>query len=491
MINEKLFQNQKTATILKGEFKGRDVDILVLYVNKTLGVVDFIIDEEGELFLYKSEFENNRNDFLGIYLMLTKSRKSVKDFAFKEFDNSSDIILKDNRVKDLIDSGFQVLSEELVNKYIKDSGITVNKSFSYKLPSMVVNVTRTLEKMTRGKSNYKLHPDIVDTSKFKGNPISPKARYIIMSTLDGKCHYTLLSSEPGTGKSTIAKIVAEEEDIPVYQMQFSNGTDEEGALCGVIPNTEDPNGTPWLRKESVLLWAMRYGGLVILDEINKAPTTLTSVLNSILDDNASYTTDTGEVIHIHKDFRIIATMNPKVENVVNDSTVNRFKVYRMPYPTDKELLDNFLCVQIPELKANKKLGEQLIKDFNKVNSELKMKGFPANTPRNVITLANDLLDVKQFTKNTKETKEIIQRAYEANLVDWLDVNYINDEADVVELYSLCTQLSGEIEKLLVESSSTESGDTDLGITVKKKVLSGDSVLDELNEIEDMLMSKNS
>lgn len=493
MINCNVFKRQASLTYLKGKYlkelpdgktevdKDSELDVLLFYVNNSYKVVPVIFDVKNDKIIFPEFIESIVDDLIEVHTSLIND---LKKYDKEYLVDSQKFEIVGDYVKELTEDKIMLLSENTVNKFFekdKESGknrFSIKKGYKYQLIKKDV-ASISSDKMTRGLENYELHPDRIDTSSYKDYEISTLEEYIVMSTMDGKEHYTLLTGDPGTGKSTIAKVIAEREQIPVYQMQFSNGTDEEGALCGVIPNTEDPKGTPWLRKESVLLFAMRYGGLVILDEINKAPTSMTSALNSILDDNASYTTDTGEVVHLHKDFRLIATMNPKVENVVNDSTVNRFRVFRIGSLSDEQLKSR-LMVQLPELKNNNEIADLMISHYNKINSELAVEGKITNTPRNLLALASSILELASLGYEITKTR--IQNIYRSNFIDWLDVNYIADNNEYDKLYSLSDTLGEELFKKVIVQ---EKEDKDLGITISLNT-SYNKNIEELSRIEKSL-----
>lgn len=482
MIDSKVFKRQASLTYLKGKYVNdpdSDLDILLFYVNNSYNVVNFIFDVKAGKIVFPEFLESIVDDIIEVHSSLVNDMTS---YDKEYYDDSYVYKVTGDLVKELTKDKILLLSEKIVNDFLKNKEIQIEDGYEYKLiKTELSNITSN--KMTRGVKNYEVHPALLDLSEYKDYEISPFEDYIVRSTVDGREHYTLLTGDPGTGKSTIAKVFAYKEDIPVYQMQFSNGTDEEGALCGVIPNTEDPNGTPWLRKESVLLFAMRHGGLVILDEINKAPTSMTSALNSILDDNASYTTDTGEVVHLHKDFRLIATMNPKVENIVNDSTVNRFRVFRIQPLNDEQLMSR-LITKLPELEQNGDMAKTLIAHYNKVNSELSVRGKITNTPRNLLSLASNILELdtigSSWTNSDKEN--YIISLYKSNLVEWLDVNYIADTSEYESLYSLCETLAKELySKIIIQKKE----DRDLGITININV-NNDINVKVLQDLEDQL-----
>jgi midasin len=60
-----------------------------------------------------------------------------------------------------------------------------------------------------------------------------------------------------------------------------------------------------------LVKAVKEGSLIILDEINLAPSEVLEALNRLLDDNRElYISESGTVLKAHPNFRIFAAMNP-------------------------------------------------------------------------------------------------------------------------------------------------------------------------------------
>jgi hypothetical protein len=105
---------------------------------------------------------------------------------------------------------------------------------------------------------------------------------------------------------------------------------------------------------------MRYGGVVVVDEINAAPPEILFVLHSVTDDERQIvlTQKDGEVVKAHPDFWFVATMAPEYHGTekLNQALKDRFEVVlQYPYEVDIErqlIKDEWL------IRAAEKLREQ-------------------------------------------------------------------------------------------------------------------------------------
>ena len=127
------------------------------------------------------------------------------------------------------------------------------------------------------------------------------------------------------------KIACAQNEIPCYVTQFSANSQEDDFISSYIPNTTGEGGQ-FLLKRSDFTYAFEYGGIVILDEINFASPNVLSIFNSAIDDSACIFLDDGSIIHRHKDFRCIATLNPNYNgtNKLNPAFVDRFDFFYYP-----------------------------------------------------------------------------------------------------------------------------------------------------------------
>lgn len=144
----------------------------------------------------------------------------------------------------------------------------------------------------------------------------------------------LLIGETGTGKTTIVKDIAEKLGKKWIRFNLTGETTvDEFVGKYVLENGK----TVW--QDGVLLYAMKNGLWLIVDEINVALPEILFVLHSLLDDDKSVMVaqHEGEVVKPHKNFRFFATMNPIEEYAgtkeLNKAFMSRFGVIvQIHYP---------------------------------------------------------------------------------------------------------------------------------------------------------------
>lgn len=135
-----------------------------------------------------------------------------------------------------------------------------------------------------------------------------------------------------TGKTSVASFIAQETNRPLLYMQLTWTTSvDEFVGCYLIKD----NATYWM--DWILAKAMKYWYILVLDEANMPTWEITAILHSVMDDRKILVQGTkdaeeGNIIKAHKDFRIIATINPSDEwgyvwtKEMNESLIDRFKI---------------------------------------------------------------------------------------------------------------------------------------------------------------------
>ena len=151
-----------------------------------------------------------------------------------------------------------------------------------------------------------------------------------------------------TGKTSWVAYVCQELQKPLLYMQLTGHTSvDEFIWCYLIKDWS----TYW--SDWILATAMKNGYVLVLDEPNMATWEITAVLHSVMDDRKILVQGNKEwdnVIKAHKDFRIVATINPSDEwsyvwtKEMNEALVDRFKiVVDAVYPdleTEVKILSN-------------------------------------------------------------------------------------------------------------------------------------------------------
>lgn len=165
----------------------------------------------------------------------------------------------------------------------------------------------------------------------------------------------LLTGEKGSGKTTMAMNVAKALDLDFYGMSMTRQT-TLSHLLGFI----SVNGS---YIPSQLRHAVENGGLFLLDEIDAADPNVILSLNTL--ENGFISFPTG-VLHVHEDFRLIATANPQNEHQhyvgrskLDAATLDRFDIVEVPRDPnlEKSLVDSDTIRRI-------EIVRKLLSDYN-------------------------------------------------------------------------------------------------------------------------------
>lgn len=187
------------------------------------------------------------------------------------------------------------------------------------------------------------HPGIPDSP----GPIKERVMKNGKTDLENICESfakrkpVLLIGEPGTGKNTLLKKVAHETNRShtVIPMDERIQTQE---LMGIHTVTEDgavvfePGGVP----EQV-----KYGGMLVVDEINAAPAGILKALHKLAEENPTLTVKgSNEFIEAHPEFYLAATMNPHAAGTgeIARALSSRFTplvIDRLPQAAEVDLID--------------------------------------------------------------------------------------------------------------------------------------------------------
>lgn len=146
----------------------------------------------------------------------------------------------------------------------------------------------------------------------------------IESVLAGS-RLTLLYGPPGTGKTTAAVNAGHTRGQSVYNVTL---TDETPAA--ELRGHYLPEGDRWLWKDGPAMSAFRNGGLLVLNEIDKASADALDFCHALLDDPgiSQMTLPNGETVFPHEGFAVVATTNQDYREFQQDrdAIADRFAV---------------------------------------------------------------------------------------------------------------------------------------------------------------------
>lgn len=166
---------------------------------------------------------------------------------------------------------------------------------------------------------------------------------------------TLLTGEAGSGKTTLAKQIAEEMDLEFFTMSMTRQTTLSHIL-GFI----SVNGT---YIPSSLRRCFEEGGMMLLDEIDAGDPNVLLSLNTI---ENGYISFPDSLVQCHKDFRLVATANPQDQHnfytgrtKLDAATLDRFDIIDIDRDDDleKSLVD-------PDTHQRMQLLRKILKSNN-------------------------------------------------------------------------------------------------------------------------------
>ena len=143
----------------------------------------------------------------------------------------------------------------------------------------------------------------------------------------------LLKGPSGSGKTKLAESVSAFFSQPMHQVNCSVDLDAE-SLIGFKTIIRQDGDTVIDFVDGPVVTAMKEGHILYIDEINMAKPETLPILHSVLDYRRMLTNPfTGEVIHAHPDFTVIAAINEGYVGTVpmNEALKNRFIAFQVPY----------------------------------------------------------------------------------------------------------------------------------------------------------------
>lgn len=171
----------------------------------------------------------------------------------------------------------------------------------------------------------------------------------------------LLVGDASTGKNTAIDEFGARKNLPVIVIPFNGASTPESVLGQTVV---DKDGKfKW--SDGFLVQVAREGGIIVLDEINFCPQDIAGALHDVLANRRLTLTDKdgGEVIHLHKNCWIVATMNPpeyEGTRELNLAFEDRFQILRYDYNEEFEknlLKDDKFYEIVKRLRESYQEGE--------------------------------------------------------------------------------------------------------------------------------------
>lgn len=134
----------------------------------------------------------------------------------------------------------------------------------------------------------------------------------------------VMAGPTGSGKTLACKAYAASRQVPFARISF-NGSMDPNSVLGMVNIDEGTGDITWKDGEAPI--PFRYGGVVLLDEIDLAVPKITAAFHQTLDGDRRMTLiDHAEVIKAHPDVMIFGAHNPGYTGTarMNQAFIDRF-----------------------------------------------------------------------------------------------------------------------------------------------------------------------
>ena len=160
-----------------------------------------------------------------------------------------------------------------------------------------------------------------------------------LSSCLGAKRNVLIEGPVGVGKTHLAIAVSGELKVPIFRVDGDNRYSEQKLSGWFDPPTVIKKGYgPDSFLPGPLVEAMRQGGVLFINELNRLPEGVQNVLLPAIDERILLIPRLGE-IRAHPNFLVIATQNPKefvATSHLSEAIMDRFELVVLDYQSESE-----------------------------------------------------------------------------------------------------------------------------------------------------------
>ena len=234
----------------------------------------------------------------------------------------------------------------------------------------------------------------------------------------------LIEGGAGSGKTISVQSYASARNMRYFNVSNSNGIDPSQLFGRWIPKA-DGQGYRW--QDGAVTLLVRYGGVLLLNEVNFLPERVSTVLYSLLDyrREIQLLENGGEVIKAHKDLLIIADMNAGYRGTheLSQAWNDRYGI-KLEFPYDKAIE-----LKVVGNRSLLNLADKLREQFDKEEittpiSTRSLVAFVKNAKRFGIDFAITSF-VNGFNKEERGGVRLACETFKENIADEMNISYIS------------------------------------------------------------------
>jgi len=223
----------------------------------------------------------------------------------------------------------------------------------------------------------------------------------------------LIEGGAGSGKTMSVIAYASTRNYRYFNVSSNAGIDPSQLFGRWIPR-DDGQGYRW--QDGAVTLLVRYGGVLLLNEVNFMPERIMTVLYSLLDDRREIQLldNGGEVIKAHPDLLIVADMNAGYRGTHELSQANndRWKV-KLEFPYDKRI-ESKLIKSKTLLELAHKLRDQY--DREEISTPISTRGLVA-FQKNAVGLGLNLAIASYVNGFDKDERSAVRMSIETMKVN--------------------------------------------------------------------------
>jgi len=246
----------------------------------------------------------------------------------------------------------------------------------------------------------------------------------------------LIEGGAGSGKTMSVIAYASARGKRYFNVSSNAGIDPSQLFGRWIPR-DDGQGYRW--QDGAVTLLVRYGGVLLLNEVNFMPERIMTVLYSLLDDRREIQLldNGGEVIKAHPDLLIVADMNAGYRGTHELSQANndRWKV-KLEFPYDKKI-EGKLIKSKSLLELAQKLRDQY--DREEISTPVSTRGLVA-FQKNALGLGLNLAITFYVNGFDKDERSAVRMSIET-----MKVNIARDLGLVIDIPDVASDTVEELE----------------------------------------------